>query len=62
MNKQEMHQIYKRHFRLADPFSIFNFGKKGSKASEKTQAKKAELQRGQIFHNPIKQGTYRNKT
>ena len=62
MKKHELHQIYNRHFKYADPFNIFNFGKKGSKASEKTQVKKKEMQRGQVFHNPIKQGTYRNKT
>jgi len=61
MKTHEMHQIYGRFLKKADPFSLFNF-KRGSKASERTSEKKQERQRGQMFHNPIKQGTYRNKT
>ena len=62
MRKSEIHQIYSKHFTKANPFSLFNFGKNESKASEKTQATKKERQRGQLFHNPVAQGTYRNKT
>ena len=56
-----MHEIYSRYLKKSDFSSLFNFTKKQT-ASDKTLAKKAERNRGLIFHNPMKQGTYRNKT
>ena len=36
------------------------FGR-GPKASDKTKERKNERTRGEIVHNPMKQGTYRRK-
>ena len=60
MRKQDFDNICNRHLQLSNPFK--HLLRKRDSASEKTQAKKAELNRGQLFHNPMKQGTYKRKT